>query len=46
MKTKIQDALGTLEEQLEATGADASEPELSKAKEVIASAKEAVKTDV
>lgn len=43
MKKKIQDALEKLEEQLEATGADASETEWTKAKEVIVSAKEAVK---
>ncbi|QDS71628.1 hypothetical protein FKW77_007323 [Venturia effusa] len=45
MKKKIQDALEKLEEQLEATGGDASETELSKAKEVIASAKEAIKDE-
>ncbi|TID22185.1 Tubulin binding cofactor A [Venturia nashicola] len=43
MKTKIKEALLKLEEQLEATGADAPESEVTKAKEVIASAKEAVK---
>ena len=45
MKKKIQDALEKLEAQLEATGSDASEVELTKAKEVIASAKEAIKED-
>lgn len=45
MKKKIQDALEKLEEQLEATGSDAPETEVTKAKEVIASAKEAVKDD-
>ncbi|RDI81492.1 hypothetical protein Vi05172_g8666 [Venturia inaequalis] len=43
MKSKIQTALEKLEEQLEATGSDASETELTKAKEVIASAKDTVK---
>ena len=45
MKKKIQDALEKLQEQLDATGSDASEAELTKAKEVIASAKEAVKEE-
>jgi hypothetical protein len=45
MKKKIQGALEKLEEQLEATGGDASEAEVTKAKEVIASAKEAIKDE-
>jgi hypothetical protein len=45
MKQKIQVALEKLEEQLDATGENASEAEITKAKEVIASAKEAIKDE-
>jgi len=45
IKKKIQDALASLEEQLEATGEDAPEAEVTKAKETAASAKKTIKED-